>query len=126
MPLAPELAEIIADHTDLCPGASAAYSVGDGEPEALERYRYIGLALAGEAGEHANKIKKDWRDGTLTNMDAAIDELVDVANYVYMQAHHLGIDLEALMLDKMRKVAERPEIKKLIRHRALERRLNEC
>jgi len=45
-----------------------------------ERLSYLGLGLAGEAGEVANEIKKLLRDGGL-DQAALIDELGDVVYY---------------------------------------------
>lgn len=78
-----------------------------------ERLRFMALALCGEAGELANLIKKDWRgDGGQLGVDSrrpkVIEELADVANYAFLLAEHLGIDLEAEMIKKAKEVEKRP------------------
>lgn len=51
-----------------------------GNLEGEERLRFLALALAGEAGELCDVIKKQWRDGH-DRRDLLVDELADVANY---------------------------------------------
>ena len=77
-----------------------------------ERLRFMALALCGEAGELANLIKKDWRgDGGALGVDnrrpKVVEELADVANYAYLIAELLGVDLEAVMLKKLKEVEKR-------------------
>jgi NTP pyrophosphatase (non-canonical NTP hydrolase) len=78
----------------------------------VDRLRFLALALAGESGELANVIKKSWRDGDDRpefRRQQIIDEVADVANYTHMIAMHLGIDLHAEMLRKLRAVEQRSE-----------------
>ena len=77
-----------------------------------ERLRFMALALCGEAGEFANVIKKDWRGdggdlGVANRRPKVIEELADVANYAYLIAELLGIDLEVEMLKKLKEVEKR-------------------
>lgn len=75
------------------------------------RLYFMSLALCGEAGELANQFKKNWRgDADEGGARAAKieDEVVDCANYVFMIADLLGIDLLPAMLDKFRAVEDRP------------------
>jgi NTP pyrophosphatase (non-canonical NTP hydrolase) len=51
---------------------------------------YLSLALCGEAGELANKIKKAWGGYEDIPLEEIKLELADVANYV----HHLMLTLE--------------------------------
>jgi len=74
----------------------------------VERVRFMALALCGEAGELANLIKKDWRGDAGDRRLAQIDELADVANYVFMLAEEWGVDLPAAMLAKLIEVEKRP------------------
>jgi NTP pyrophosphatase (non-canonical NTP hydrolase) len=61
----------------------------------------LALGLAGEAGELANFVKKEWRDGD-DRYNEIVGELVDCANYVAMIALQLGVeDLPAEMLAKL-------------------------
>jgi NTP pyrophosphatase (non-canonical NTP hydrolase) len=76
-----------------------------------ESLRFLTLALCGEAGELANLIKKDWRgdQGGEERRAKIVDELTDVANYTFMIAARLGVDLETLMLKKFEIVEKRLE-----------------
>jgi NTP pyrophosphatase (non-canonical NTP hydrolase) len=81
-----------------------------GPKDADEKERFLALALAGEAGEVANAVKKEWRDGWSQSNDDKIDEeIVDVANYVFMLALHREIDLPRRMMEKLVKVEQRKE-----------------
>lgn len=52
---------------------------------------YLGLGLAGEAGEVANKVKKLIRDGTPDDFKATlVDELGDVMWYLFRLIDELG------------------------------------
>lgn len=74
-----------------------------------EKVRFMALALCGEAGELANLVKKDWRGDAGDRHDKIREELVDVANYAFMLAEALHIDLQAEMLRKLLAVERRPE-----------------
>jgi NTP pyrophosphatase (non-canonical NTP hydrolase) len=78
-----------------------------------DRLRFLSLALCGEAGEFANVVKKNWRgdggpDGVLNRKAKLVEELADVANYAFLIAECLGVDLEAAMLKKLKEVEKRP------------------
>lgn len=77
----------------------------------IEKARFLVFALAGEAGELTGPFKKQWRrDRHNPEWEGMIrEELADVANYSFMLAHHLGIDLLAEMEKKFVKVEQRPE-----------------
>jgi NTP pyrophosphatase (non-canonical NTP hydrolase) len=51
-------------------------------PSPIDRLRYLALALAGEAGELANAVKKEWRDGD-NHRDAMVSEIADTAHAVH-------------------------------------------
>ena len=51
------------------------------------------LALAGEAGEAANEMKKIIR-GDITSYDGLREELSDVQNYIVMSANELDLHLQ--------------------------------
>ncbi|MBR0713325.1 nucleoside triphosphate pyrophosphohydrolase family protein [Bradyrhizobium liaoningense] len=60
--------------------AWAASTAKGTQPPTHERLSYLGLGLAGEAGEVAEHIKKLLRDGTL-DQAAMAEELGDVVYY---------------------------------------------
>ena len=69
---------------------------------------YWGCALAGEAGEVANILKKWERDGGNVKLAGALaKELADVFLYVVLTAREFNIDLENAILTKIRIVKER-------------------
>jgi NTP pyrophosphatase (non-canonical NTP hydrolase) len=81
---------------------------------------YVGLKLAGEAGEVADKLGKSFRDGSLTIdtngrmtqpsselTDALEKELGDVLWYVAAAAHELGIPLSVIAGRNIAKLASR-------------------
>jgi len=73
-----------------------------------ERLRFLCLALAEETGELCGEVKKQWRGDDGDRRDLMIDELADCANYCFMIAMALGIDLQNAMLNKLKKVEQRP------------------
>lgn len=78
-----------------------------------ERLRFMALALCGEAGEFANLVKKDWRGdggalGLADRQPKIAEELSDIANYAFLLAELIGVDLEAEMLKKLKEVEKRP------------------
>lgn len=74
-----------------------------------EKVRFMALALCGEAGELANLIKKDWRGDAGDRSEQLVAELADVANYTFMLAAALNVDLPTAMLEKLQEVERRPE-----------------
>lgn len=78
---------------------------GDGSLRALS---YVGLGLAGEAGEIANKLKKLVRDGDDTDRRHEIAvELGDVLWYVARLATELGFPLDDIAEVNMAKLNSR-------------------
>jgi NTP pyrophosphatase (non-canonical NTP hydrolase) len=70
---------------------------------------YTVLALCGESGELANKLKKVLRDGKPLDRAELMDELSDVLWYVSAVAMELSYDLETVAnfnIEKLRKRAE--------------------
>lgn len=63
-------------------------------------------ALAGEAGELCNWIKKELRDG-VSRKDEIAKELADVVTYADLLAARYGIDLGAAVRDKFNEVSQR-------------------
>lgn len=79
----------------------------------LPTLRYLALAVCGETGELANKLKKEWR-GDATDLERLKyelrRELADIINYSFMMATTLGIDDPIkLALAKYIEVETRPE-----------------
>jgi|SRR5882762_7517359 len=69
------------------------------EPWSVEDVRFLTLALAGEVGELANRIKKQWR-GDDDQGDPRLnkdnhEELVDIRIYVELLALAFNINLDA-------------------------------
>lgn len=65
---------------------------------------YPAMAMCGEAGEFAEKIKKAWRDETPLDRVGAAKELGDVLWYIAAAARDLGFSLEevaALNIEKL-------------------------
>jgi NTP pyrophosphatase (non-canonical NTP hydrolase) len=58
--------------------------------------RFAALALAGEAGELANFVKKEWRDG----FDHSVSRRAEIADcfaYTLLNAHLAGMSLDELL-----------------------------
>ena len=67
---------------------------------------YVGLGLAGEAGECANIVKKWFRDDYL-DREALIEEVGDVLWYCAMVATELDATLEEIAHANVLKLADR-------------------
>jgi len=80
-----------------------------GPPAGAERVRFLSLALCGEVGELANNVKKDWRGDQGNRSSDIRDELADIANYTFMLAEELKVDLPTQMMKKLLEVEARPE-----------------
>lgn len=65
-----------------------------------------GCAIAGEAGELCNLLKKMRRGESVPLQDVA-DEIADVVIYLDLLAAELGVDLGAAIASKFNKVSER-------------------
>ena len=72
---------------------------------------YLGLGLTGEAGEVADVIKKVFRDGdgqpSVEEKNAIKEELGDVLYYVSEICNDLGIELDAVAIKNLAKLAAR-------------------
>lgn len=106
----------LREHMEWCPGSLVG-------PDAIERLRFLVLAMAGEAGEAANVVKKQWRDGwSMTPTDwrnNLIDEIIDTAVYVRMLSLHVGFDLEAGIERRLKEAEQKPEYREwLVQRRA--------
>jgi NTP pyrophosphatase (non-canonical NTP hydrolase) len=67
------------------------------------------LGLMGEAGEIAEKVKKQIRDGKLVAGDAIIKELGDVMFYVTALANYYDSDLDEVLQKNVDKLNGREE-----------------
>jgi len=67
---------------------------------------YLALGLNGEAGEYAEKIKKNIRDDEF-DREAAIKELGDVLWYTALSANAIGFDLSAVAQMNIDKLTNR-------------------
>jgi NTP pyrophosphatase (non-canonical NTP hydrolase) len=75
---------------------------------------FLALALCGEAGELANFIKKEWRDG-VDHTEAIRDEIADVRVYLELLARCFGIEgskLDDQVESKFIRVIERLKVTK--------------
>jgi NTP pyrophosphatase (non-canonical NTP hydrolase) len=93
--------------------AETAIYPGAGDKESYAGLSYVGLGLAGEAGEVAGKIKKIARDDDGLIHEAVrakiADELADVMWYVSQMATQLGLRLEDLAISNLAKLRDRAE-----------------
>jgi NTP pyrophosphatase (non-canonical NTP hydrolase) len=67
------------------------------------------LGLVGEAGEIAEKVKKQIRDGKPVSGEAAIKELGDVIFYVVALANYFDSDLDEVLQKNVDKLNSREE-----------------
>lgn len=68
---------------------------------------YPALALNGEAGEFAEKVKKAWRDNTPLDTRAAGLELGDILWYIDASAKDMGLTLQEVAQMNIDKIASR-------------------
>jgi hypothetical protein len=102
----PDLEQVIVQHMNF--GKKRA---------GLNRTIFFALALAGEAGELCNIIKKKLRGdrkykgkaGAALFAKQVDGETVDLGNYVYMMAAHREIPLTKRMLEKLLEVEARDD-----------------
>lgn len=67
-----------------------------------------GNAVAGEAGEMCNVIKKIDRGDNIPNATQQLaDEVADIVCYLDLLCQHAGIDLSDAIVNKFNKVSER-------------------
>jgi NTP pyrophosphatase (non-canonical NTP hydrolase) len=80
-----------------------AYSEGD--------YTFLALAMAGEAGEVANEVKKFIRGDYVGDKELFVrklkSELADVRTYLELLAACIDVDLDVVTIEKIAEVQER-------------------
>jgi len=62
---------------------------------------FLALAMAGEAGEAANVVKKAWRDGVDIDHEKLAEEIAGTACYLIGLASAIGINLDGEMRKQM-------------------------
>lgn len=85
-----------------------------GEPGTEDDIRFLALAMAGEAGEAANVVKKAWRDGYTTNRERLAEEIAGTACYLIGLAYAINLDLDAEMKRQMASFEARYETRPLV------------
>ncbi len=82
-------------------------------PEKENSFIYAALALNGEAGEVAEKIKKIWRDKgkvvSLEDKEEIKKEMGDVLWYLSQLAEELGVDFDDVAETNIKKIHSRLE-----------------
>ena len=78
-----------------------------GNQPTLDPLVYSVLALCGETGELANKLKKSLRAGTRPDYTALADETGDILWYVAAVCESLGWSMEDVARMNLKKLAER-------------------
>jgi NTP pyrophosphatase (non-canonical NTP hydrolase) len=76
-------------------------------PQVKDNIEYFTLGLCSEAGEVADKIKKQSRDGTVVSRKELAKELGDVLWYVTAIANIIGVELEAVAVMNLNKLKDR-------------------
>lgn len=84
-----------------CPQVGAHGTVQD--------IRFLALAMAGEAGEAANIVKKAWRDGARINKEKLMEEIAGTACYLVGLASALEMNLDHEMRVQMAAFEKRYE-----------------
>jgi len=86
---------------------SRGTAVYSNELKSIDGLTYSVLALCGETGELANKLKKFHRSGTSVQPLVLADELGDVLWYCASVAQELGMDLNQIAEMNLSKLEER-------------------
>jgi NTP pyrophosphatase (non-canonical NTP hydrolase) len=71
-----------------------------------EIIHFLALAIAGEAGELANLVKKSWQGDTV-ELHSLREEIADIRIYLEHLARHLHVDIDEACEEKIKVVAER-------------------
>jgi len=82
--------------------------IGNGDLGGLPEEAYLGLCIAGEAGEVSEKLTKAYRDGGgIVDPELMVKELGDVLYCVTRYAHKLGCTLEDVAAANVAKTYDR-------------------
>jgi len=84
-------------------------SIAAGEGSIEEKHLFLALALNGEAGEAAEKVKKAVRESDATYLEDVEKELGDVLWYVAQLASLLDADLDDIAEQNLDKLLDRQE-----------------
>lgn len=90
-------------HADI---AGLSHSDMDGPWTTYDK-RFLALALAGEVGELANYVKKEWRGDAEDHTDHIIKELADINIYLDLLACCFNVDLDKVTEAKLKEVEKR-------------------
>lgn len=85
----------------------ARYPKEQNDPRIVEAM-YCALGLVGEAGEVSEKIKKWHRDGVL-DPHAVVLELGDVLYYLTRLANAMGVTLQDVQIENVKKLTDRAQ-----------------
>lgn len=77
------------------------------DPDGRFDWQYYVVALAGEAGEISNHLKKILRGDHDLNKAELAEEVADAITYGFLLLSTLGVDPEKTLLDKYEKVNQR-------------------
>jgi NTP pyrophosphatase (non-canonical NTP hydrolase) len=72
----------------------------------VEIIHFLALAIAGEAGELANLMKKEWQGDKVDDHNLR-EEIADIRIYLEHLARHLHIDIDTACEEKLKVVADR-------------------
>ena len=70
----------------------------------------LAIGLSVEASELLESFL--WKDPADVNLDKVREELADVLNYAFQMADKYGLDIKQIMLDKIRRNAEKYPVEK--------------
>lgn len=92
---------LLTEYQEFTP-TTAIYRRGEGQGDMM----YAALELVDEAGEVAGKVKKYYRDGYI-DINEVAKEMGDVFYPLAELANHLGISLEDVLRENMKKLTDR-------------------
>lgn len=90
-------------HEDI---AGLSHSDMDGPWTTYDK-RFLALALAGEVGELANYLKKEWRGDPVDYTPEIVKELADINIYLDLLARCYNVDLDKVTEAKLKEVEKR-------------------
>ena len=94
----PAVIKMIVEH------CSPEYTAGRGPTKSpIDHTRFLAVAMAGEAGEALNIVKKNWRGDGPLDIEKLVDEVADTLNYGLMLGAFLHRDMLFIMRKKLEK-----------------------